>query len=139
MDFLWRGQAIYMVECLRISDMLSKHITVIWPVLQPASQSDPFNTFSKAALTMLSNKQFVLCFNDEFYLTNKSFKFDFIQRFCEIVRRYFISRVIFQLHFIFFDYFSNEMLLYIDMLRSTVKFEISKECYSILIVRFYCD
>ena len=43
MDFLWRGQAIYMVECLRISDMLSKHITVIWPVLQPASQSDPSN------------------------------------------------------------------------------------------------
>ena len=108
-------------------------------MLQSANQSDFFNTFSEAALIMLSNKQFVLCFDDKFYLTNKSFKFDFIQRLCEVVRRYFISKTVFQSHFILFDHFSNEMLLYIDMLRSIVKFGVSRECYSTLIVRLYCD
>ena len=108
-------------------------------MLQSTNQLNSFNTLLKVALTMFLNKQFVLCFDNEFYLTNKPFTFDFIQRFCEIVRCHFINKAIFQSHFTLFDYFSNEVLLHIDMLRFIVKFEINKKCYNILIVCFYCD
>ena len=75
-------------------------------------------------------------FFNQIDLIDENLKFQFIQCFCKFVNRYFLDKTIIENYYFFFDLFTNEILLKINMFRFKMKLQIINENNNFLIVNF---